>query len=79
WQLIQVQHISERPIILLGGMWEGLIEWMKSEPLKKNLISKNDFKNIIIVKDVDEAIEILKPSITNFYEKAQTNKEQTLV
>jgi uncharacterized protein (TIGR00730 family) len=79
WQLIQVQHISERPIILLGGMWEGLIEWMKSEPLKKNLISKNDFKNIIIVKDVDEAIEILKPAITNFYEKAQTNKEQTLV
>ena len=79
WQLIQVQHISERPIILLGGMWEGLIEWMKSEPLKTNLISKNDFKNIIIVKDVDEAIEILKPSITNFYEKAQTNKEQTLV
>ena len=79
WQLIQVQHISERPIILLGGMWEGLIEWMKSEPLKKNLISKNDFKNIIIVKDVDEAIEILKPSITNFYEKAQKNKEQTLV
>jgi SpoU rRNA methylase family enzyme len=52
---------------------------MKSEPLKKNLISKNDFKNIIIVKDVDEAIEILKPAITNFYEKAQTNKEQTLV
>ena len=79
WQLIQVQHISERPIILLGGMWEGLIEWMKSEPLKNNLISKNDFKNIIIVKDVDEAIEILRPSITNFYEKAQTNKEQTLV
>ena len=79
WQLIQVQHISERPIILLGGMWEGLIEWMKSEPLKKNLISKKDFKNIIIVKDVDEAIEILKPSITSFYEKAQTNKEQTLV
>ena len=79
WQLIQVQHISERPIILLGGMWEGLVEWMKSEPLKKNLISKNDFKNIIIVKDVDEAIEILRPSITNFYEKAQTNKEQTLV
>ncbi len=79
WQLIQVLHISERPIILLGGMWEGLIEWMKSEPLKKNLINKNDFKNIIIVKDVEEAIEILRPSITNFYEKAQTNKEQTLV
>jgi len=79
WQLIQVQHISERPIILLGGMWGGLIDWMKSEPLKKNLIGKNDFKNIIIVQDVDEAMYILKPYITDFYENTQENKKQILV
>ena len=79
WQLIQVQHISERPIILLGGMWGGLIDWMKSEPLKKNLIGKNDFKNVIIVQDVDEAMYILKPYITDFYENTQENKKQILV
>ncbi len=79
WQLIQVQHISERPIILLGGMWGGLIDWMKSEPLKKNLIGKNDFKNIIIVQDVDEAMYILKPYITDFYENTQEDKKQILV
>ena len=79
WKLIQVQHISERPIILLGGMWGGLIDWMKSEPLKKNLIGKNDFKNIIIVQDVDEAMYILKPYITDFYENTQENKKQILV
>ena len=79
WQLIQVQHISERPIILLGGMWEGFFEWMKSEPLKKNLISKNDYINIIIVNADNESIDILKQAITNFYEQAQTNKEQTPV
>ena len=79
WQLIQVQHISVRPIILLGGMWGGLIDWMKSEPLKKNLIGKNDFKNIIIVQDVDEAMYILKPYITDFYENTQEDKKQILV
>ena len=30
WQLIQVSHISERPIILLGEMWNGLLDWMES-------------------------------------------------
>ena len=54
WQLIQVGHISERPVILLGEMWNGLIDWMESEPLKKHLIEKSDFKNIQIVQNVDE-------------------------
>ena len=67
WQLIQVNHISERPIILLGEMWNGLLDWMESEPLKKHLIDKSDFKNIEIVQSVDEAIELLKPYINNFY------------
>ena len=67
WQLIQVQHISERPIILLGDMWKGLIDWMKSEPLKNELINKSDFNNIIIAQSVDDAIEMLKPSMKSFY------------
>ena len=67
WQLIQVRHISERPIILVGEMWTGLLDWMKSEPLKKDLIDKSDFKNIKIVQDVDEVITLLKPLIDNFY------------
>ena len=34
---MQVGHIKERPIILVGGMWEGLIEWMKENPLRKGI------------------------------------------
>jgi len=67
WQLIQVRHISERPIILLGEMWNGLLDWMESEPLNKKLMDKSDFKNITIVQDVDEVITLLKPLIDNFY------------
>ena len=69
WQLIQVSHISERPIILVGKMWTGLLEWMKSEPLNKQLIDKSDFNNIKIVQNVDEVIILLKPLINKFYAK----------
>jgi hypothetical protein len=48
-------------------MWTGFLDWMESEPLKKDLIDKSDFKNIKIVQDVDEVITLLKPLIDNFY------------
>ena len=67
WQLIQVDHIQPRPIILLGDMWDGLINWMKSEPLKRNLINKSDFDNIKAVQNINDVITILEPQIKNFY------------
>jgi len=69
WQLIQVNHISKRPIILVGDMWIGLLEWMKSEPLKKHLIDNSDLNNIKIVQNIDEVIILLKPLIKKFYDK----------
>ena len=67
WQLIQVGHITARPIILIGTMWPGLLEWMKSEVLKKKLISNSDFDNILIVEHAEEAFDILKPHVKKFY------------
>ena len=67
WQLIQVNHISARPIILVGDMWNGFFDWIKSEPLKAQLLDKSDFDNIIIVKNVHEVTKLLKPEIKAFY------------
>ena len=67
WQLIQVNHISERPIILVGDMWNGFLDWIKSEPLKAQLLDKADFDNIVIVKNVHEVTKLLKPEIKAFY------------
>jgi len=67
WQLIQVDHITPRPIILLGNMWGGLVNWMKSEPLKHNLINKSDFDNIETVQNINDVITILEPRIEKFY------------
>jgi len=69
WQLIQVNHISKRPVILLGDMWNGLIEWMKSEPLKKRLMDGSDFDHIKVVQNIDDVVILLKPLINDFYKK----------
>ncbi|MBT7237632.1 LOG family protein [Candidatus Woesearchaeota archaeon] len=60
WQLIQVKHICEIPVILLGENWQGLLVWIKKEMLRKKLMSKEDFKNIFVIKDNKEAIRLLK-------------------
>ena len=67
WQLIQVDHITPRPIILLGDMWGGLVNWMKAEPLRRNLINESDFDNIETVENINDVITILEPHIEKFY------------
>src|SRR5436190_4410599 len=29
WQLLQVKHLHETPLILVGKMWPGLVDWAK--------------------------------------------------
>ena len=69
WQLIQVQHIKPRPIILLGEdkMWDELLLWLENRPIKSNLISKDDLKYLSLCDSVDSAILHLEPSIKDFY------------
>ncbi len=60
WQLIQVKHISPRPIVLLGTkFWTPLIQWMKNVPTKQGLISEKDFDSISIVNSPEEAVKII--------------------
>jgi hypothetical protein len=33
WQLLQVRHLQDTPLILVGNMWPGLIEWARSAML----------------------------------------------
>jgi uncharacterized protein (TIGR00730 family) len=58
WQLIQVRHIESRPIVLLDSeYWNGIIDWMKSQPLERGLVSAKDFDCISIVDTAEEAFE----------------------
>ncbi len=60
WQLIQVKHISYRPIVLLDvPFWEELITWMKKMPLGRSLVSQSDFDCLSIVNTPEEAFNLI--------------------
>ena len=66
WQLIQVDHIAQRPIILMGDMWDDLLEYMKKVPLKNKLMSPEDFDCIKICKTVEDVIALIEPELEEF-------------
>ncbi len=66
WQLIQVKHINQIPIILLGDMWKDLIKWVRKYPLKQKLISPEDMDYIHIAKNNNEAMKIIMKTHRDF-------------
>ena len=60
WQLVQVKHICNIPIILMGEMWTVLLDWIKMHPLKNGLLAKKDADSLILAKDCYDAIKIIK-------------------
>jgi uncharacterized protein (TIGR00730 family) len=66
WQLMQVKHICNVPIILLGKQWKGLIEWLENEPLKNKYFSKEDLKLLFWAKNSSEAIKMINEAYKNY-------------
>lgn len=62
WQLLQVKHIHDAPLILVGKMWGELVDWAKKNLLKPelNLASPEDMSIPTCVTTGDEAIAILR-------------------
>lgn len=59
WQLIQVGHICNIPIILIGDMWTDLLKWIEKDLNQKGKISPEDMKMVVHVKTEEEALEII--------------------
>lgn len=66
WQLSQVKHMCPIPIILMGEMWEGLMQWVNDQPLKKGFISPKDLDNIVIAKSNAEALSVILKEHAHF-------------
>lgn len=66
WQLVQVKHICNIPIILLGKQWEDLIKWLEKEPLKRGFFNKEDLELLFYAKNCNEAIEIIEDTYNAF-------------
>ena len=62
WQLLQVRHVADAPLIFVGGMWPGLVEWARSSMLASDppLASAEDFDLPQCVPGADEAIAIIR-------------------
>ncbi len=62
WQLLQVRHIKDTPLIFVGKMWSDLVEWVRKHMINGEapLINPDDISIAICLNNADEAIEMLR-------------------
>lgn len=62
WQLLQVKHLQDTPLILVGKMWADLVEWARRHLLTTQppLASPEDLSIPQCVSTADEAIAVLR-------------------
>jgi uncharacterized protein (TIGR00730 family) len=66
WQLVQVHHICDIPIILMGDEWGKLLRWIKQDPLKKKYLDEQDYKMVFHVRNSKQAAKIVEDSFQHF-------------
>ena len=72
WQLMQVRHACNIPIILLGKQWKGLLKWLRKVPLKRKFFNKEDLNLLFMAKDADEAMKLINKTYEE-YKKGNKN------
>ena len=62
WQLLQVNHLQKTPLILVGKLWPGLVDWVRDGMLsfETPLINAKDVDIPVCVANADEAIDIIR-------------------
>src|SRR5262245_58975861 len=62
WQLLQVRHVRDVPLILVGRMWNGVVEWARVSMLDPRLALANreDLDIPQCVDTADEAIAVIR-------------------
>jgi uncharacterized protein (TIGR00730 family) len=62
WQLLQVRHLHDTPLIFTGKMWQGLVDWSRQWMLRPGfeLANVEDMKIPHCVESADEAIAVIR-------------------
>jgi predicted Rossmann-fold nucleotide-binding protein len=62
WQLLQVRHLDDTPLIFVGRMWPGLVEWARTSMLSTDppLANAVDLEIPRCVASADEAIALVR-------------------
>lgn len=68
WQLLQVRHITDVPLIFVGKQWHALRDWATEHMLSHDppLADAEDLDLPICVASIDEALEHLRPRIAQY-------------
>jgi uncharacterized protein (TIGR00730 family) len=68
WQLLQVRHLHDTPLILVGRMWDGLMQWARTS-LRDPQLPLVDVEDLSIPRclaSADEAIALLREHHTRW-------------
>jgi len=78
WQLLQVRHLYNTPLILVGKMWADLVEWARKAMLIEGseLASEVDFKIPHCVNTIDDALALIRENRAAWL-AAQSNEPVT--
>lgn len=60
WQLAQVEHICETPIILYGEMWSGLLEWLEKDVMSRELFDPKEIRNVFHLTSGEQVVKFIK-------------------
>ncbi len=76
WQLLQVRHLHDTPLIFTGPMWQGLVDWAAQIMLRPGfeLANAEDMKIPRCVDTADEAIAIIRESHARWLAAHKPNK-----
>jgi uncharacterized protein (TIGR00730 family) len=74
WQLLQVRHMRDVPLVLVGKMWTGLVDWAREAMLDPRLALVNavDLEIPQCVDTADEAIALIAARHATWLQNTQT-------
>ena len=75
WQLLQVRHVDDAPLILVGKMWKGLIDWANTAMLDPSLALANpeDLQIPRCLDTADEAITVVRDLHAKWQARAESS------
>jgi hypothetical protein len=67
WQLLQVKHLQEVPLVFVGSMWRDLTAWAKGHMLRADgaLASPHDLDIPICVETCEEAVKAITDRLSS--------------
>jgi hypothetical protein len=69
WQLLQVRLLSDRPLIFVGEMWQGLRSWVEADLVARGLASPGDPDLVRWVDTTQEAVAIIDAALQRFLQR----------